>query len=241
MRGQIGESQRWQGRSGQALARVQPGPRNRLMAAFDSAYHEMMYGTRAAAMAHIDRGRAAVSMEELPASERPWGYLGFLGALLEEPALGHEALRGFERDQAGLSNDPVGRRATFEAQVAFAEKRWPDVVTAATTAEQRFSMEPRVASLYRAFAYQSIGQVDSAIASFERFLSLRDPFPRMDATFLAQTLLRLGELYEQKRDKTRAIEYYARFTEMWENADAALQPRVTEIRDRIAKLQSEIG
>jgi len=34
----------------------------------------------------------------------------------------------------------------------------------------------------------------------------------------------------------RAVEYYGQFTELWKDADAGLQPRVREARDRIARL-----
>jgi hypothetical protein len=51
----------------------------------------------------------------------------------------------------------------------------------------------------------------------------------------------MGELYEGKGDKAKAIDYYSQFTEQWANADATLQPRVREIRDRITKLQRDIG
>ena len=95
--------------------------------------------------------------------------------------------------------------------------------------------------MIRGFAYQGLGQADSAIASYERFLDLSDPVPDMDGVFRAQVLQRLGELYEGKGDKAKAIDYYNRFTQLWAAADATLQPRVREIRDRITKLQRDIG
>jgi DNA-binding SARP family transcriptional activator len=50
-------------------------------------------------------------------------------------------------------------------------------------------------------------------------------------------LRRLGELYEQKGNRVKAIEYYNRFVELWKNADPELQPQVADIRARVVRLQ----
>jgi tetratricopeptide (TPR) repeat protein len=150
-------------------------------------------------------------------------------------------MAGWERDQAALATDPEARRANFEAYLAYAERRWEDMIAAINRAERGFAFEPRAASMLRGFGYQELGQVDSAIASFERFLDTPDPLPSLDGAFRSDAMQRLGELYEAKGDRQKAIEYYSQFTALWANADAELQPRVREIRDRIARLQQEIG
>ena len=53
---------------------------------------------------------------------------------------------------------------------------------------------------------------------------------------LAPTYVRLGELYEAKGDRRRALEYYGKFVDMWKKADPELQPRVADVRRRIAEL-----
>jgi tetratricopeptide (TPR) repeat protein/tRNA A-37 threonylcarbamoyl transferase component Bud32 len=241
MRGHIADASRWTSRSSQALYRVQPTPGNLFSFALDTAYYETMYGTKRDALAALARGRARVPMSEIPPSERPWDWIKIIGAYVQEPGLVREARAGWERDQSALSNDAAGRRANFDAYLAFAENRWADVITAASQADQRFAIDPRGAHVIRGFAYQALGQADSAIDSFERFLSLADPQPEMDGVFRAQVLQRLGELHEGKGEKAKAIDYYSRFTELWAEADASLQPRVREIRDRITKLQRDIG
>ena len=50
---------------------------------------------------------------------------------------------------------------------------------------------------------------------------------------------RLGSLYEERGDSEKAVEYYNRFVDLWAEADAELQPRVAEIRDRIVNLVGE--
>ena len=81
---------------------------------------------------------------------------------------------------------------------------------------------------------------DSAILAFERFLTAPGiGFVDDDAshpTFLAGTYKRLGELHEQKGNASKAIEYYSKFVTLWKNADPELQPRVAEVRRRLALL-----
>ena len=55
---------------------------------------------------------------------------------------------------------------------------------------------------------------------------------------LPSILRRLGELYAAKGNRAKAIEHYARFVELWRNADPELQPRVAEVRRRIESLRA---
>jgi tetratricopeptide (TPR) repeat protein len=70
-------------------------------------------------------------------------------------------------------------------------------------------------------AYDLAGQVDSAVATYERYANtpwiapwLTDPFG------LAPALERLGQLYDERGEWAKASEYYARFVELWKDADA---------------------
>ena len=51
---------------------------------------------------------------------------------------------------------------------------------------------------------------------------------------------RLGELYEARNapgDRQRAVAHYARFVSLWDRADPELQPKVREVRQRLARLE----
>lgn len=52
-------------------------------------------------------------------------------------------------------------------------------------------------------------------------------------------LRRLGQLYEARGDRDRALEYYGRFVDLWKDADPSLQPKVAETRRWIAQLAGE--
>lgn len=51
------------------------------------------------------------------------------------------------------------------------------------------------------------------------------------------TLQRIPGLYEELGDTARALHHYRRLVELWEDADAELQPRVEHARQRLAALE----
>lgn len=98
-------------------------------------------------------------------------------------------------------------------------------------------MQPRIAR-----AFESLQRPDSAIVAYEAYLRSTNPEQlRTDARELARTYKRLGELYEAKGDTKRAIQRYGDFVELWKNADAELQPKVTQVRERITALLRKTG
>jgi len=87
-------------------------------------------------------------------------------------------------------------------------------------------------------AFDRMGQTDSAVATYEAFAAATDVGPAGRPYFLPRAYRRLGELYEPK-DKTKALEYYGKFTALWKDADPDLQPRVQEVKQRMAALAGE--
>ncbi len=87
------------------------------------------------------------------------------------------------------------------------------------------------------FAFDHGGHADSARVYLTKYVEMYANgrfFP--DRFYLAPALHRLGELYESAGDTKRATEYYGRFVDLWKNADPDLQPRVTEARKRIERM-----
>jgi len=85
--------------------------------------------------------------------------------------------------------------------------------------------------------YDLVNARDSAIVIYERYLGTKF-LDRLeaDADFLAVVHKRLGELYEAKGQRERALEHYRAFIELWKDADPELQPKVTDARQRVAAL-----
>ena len=60
-----------------------------------------------------------------------------------------------------------------------------------------------------------------------------------DASDLAAMYQRLGELYEAKGDRKRAVESYEKLISLWKNADPELQPIAKDAKARVARLSGE--
>jgi tetratricopeptide (TPR) repeat protein len=88
-------------------------------------------------------------------------------------------------------------------------------------------------------AYEMLGQPDSAIAVYTRYLETPS-LARFgsDALWRAAVLFRLGDLHEAAGSRDAALRYYAEFIDLWQSADAELQPRVEAARRRVTALRS---
>jgi eukaryotic-like serine/threonine-protein kinase len=88
------------------------------------------------------------------------------------------------------------------------------------------------------WALAEVGRLDEAAAEWEAALSWTD---RTHAFIwhLGQNLWvmqRIGPLYEELGDTTRALAHYSRLADQWGDADPELQPLVRHARERIAAL-----
>ena len=81
------------------------------------------------------------------------------------------------------------------------------------------------------------GRADSAIAWYRRDLET----PRVNAPNRPILFERLAQLHDEQGDLENAALYYARFVELWADADAELQPRVTVARARLEAIIRERG
>lgn len=95
-------------------------------------------------------------------------------------------------------------------------------------------------------AFDAAGQADSAIAHYEAYIAMpywlklfggeNTEIVFGDGMVLAGIEKRLGELYEAKGDRQKAVSHYTAFVELWKNADPELRPKVDEVRRRLARL-----
>ena len=80
------------------------------------------------------------------------------------------------------------------------------------------------------------------MALYEAYVnSLADYRLWWDTNNLGPSLERLGQLYDEQGDLENAALYYARFVELWADADAELQPRVETARTRLEEIIRERG
>ena len=121
--------------------------------------------------------------------------------------------------------------------IAVAEKHYDDAVREYRAADVGSCVGCALPNVAR--AYDLAGNADSAAAVFERYTQAPATAPRIevDAIALAGAHKRLGELYEAKGEREKAASHYAKFIELWKNADAELQPHVSEAKEKLARLQ----
>jgi eukaryotic-like serine/threonine-protein kinase len=91
-------------------------------------------------------------------------------------------------------------------------------------------------------AFEAAAAADSAIAHYEQYLSASWLMRHeLDGFDLPRAHERLGQLYDAAGDTQRALFHLARFTELWQDADPELRPRVEAARGRISALSRRAG
>jgi tetratricopeptide (TPR) repeat protein len=97
----------------------------------------------------------------------------------------------------------------------------------------------------RFLAFNRLGQADSAIAAGNAYLKTAPRFERSfvlhSALFRPNVLQRVGELYEAKAMPDSAIARYQSMLDFWKDADPELQPRLRDVRGRVARLRAAGG
>ena len=90
-----------------------------------------------------------------------------------------------------------------------------------------------------AFAFDRAKMADSTIKYMQQALTIFDPnrmFDVIDPFLLPLFNQRLGELYEAKGDRVKAVEHYRKVIELWKTADPELQVIVNELKARVRRL-----
>jgi tetratricopeptide (TPR) repeat protein/tRNA A-37 threonylcarbamoyl transferase component Bud32 len=190
------------------------------------------------AKARMDRALAQHPLDSIPAPDRPYTTMASMyaetGAVDKARALLDEMQRALTADQ--LQN-PAPARREVAARIAIAEGRPLDAVAQFAANTQEGCAVCSLPDLAR--AYDLANKPDSAIAVYERYLTTRQ-LDRYwtDADYLAGSFKRLGELYEQRGERRKALSAYLHFVELWREADPELQPLVSEVRRRIERLRA---
>jgi tetratricopeptide (TPR) repeat protein len=196
----------------------------------------------------VDRALEANPVASIPHLDRPYvvlvSTLTRVGRIDQAKGIASQ----FDRELESMRRAVDARTGhTMRGDIALAERRYDDAVreyhAAADAPHFCFvCIWPREAQ-----AYDLAGNADSAMTLLTRYLKTPDPeklsspweaAPGADANYLAASYQRLGELWEQKGDRQRALGYYMSFVDLWKNADAELQPKVADVRRRIARLEA---
>lgn len=198
----------------------------------------------ASAVRKVDAALAAIPLRTMPLAARPYADAAILYAIAGRPDEARAMLAQYDADvrDTTLRRALEPKRAYALGMIAVAEKRPLDAVRQfyASDSLPDGPVNDCAACIDAdvGMAYDRANMPDSAIAHYERYLKASAAYKLFnDADELALIYRRLGELYETKGNRGEAARYYAKFVDLWRNADADLQPVVSEVKQRLADLQ----
>ena len=198
--------------------------------------------------------------DAMPIADRPYDRVALTYAAVGRPDRARAMIARYEAEV----RDTTRKRAeahlfhAVQGEIALAERRAGDAIVEFRRADSlpdgpaSWCLGCVLSSLARAF--DAANMSDSTIATIERYfaspeltrggitiLNLRvassSPYLQHDPVLYAPLAKRLGELYEARGDRAKAAAYYLKFVTLWKNADPELQPRVAEVRQRLARLR----
>jgi tetratricopeptide (TPR) repeat protein len=222
----IGERRRLPGRALAGVARL-------------ALQYVMFRRDTAGALRILDEGLRRYPLDSISPYDRPGPELAQVYAAAGQAAKARQVLSSYE------SHVPEGvRRGQWEwfrarGLVALAEGHASDAVTALV--QGRLVADcPDCGAWEEGLAFERANESDSALAAYRRAAERGSAWkPVGDQWGLGPSLRRLGQLYEEKGDNQKALDYYGRFTALWKDADPVLQPTVREVKARMAKLAGE--
>jgi tRNA A-37 threonylcarbamoyl transferase component Bud32/tetratricopeptide (TPR) repeat protein len=191
----------------------------------------------------LDSVLAKVPLRSLPAEERPYFNFASLYALGGRADKARALISQFDADvhDPTLRAESMPARHGALAEIALAEHAPLEAVREIWKAD---SLPDGPSGACASCVYADLGRAydladmpDSAIRYWERHIET--PFggkDGQDASVLAGIHKRLGELYEAKGDAARAASHYSAFLSLWKNADPELQPKVAEVKRRLARV-----
>lgn len=256
-RGQLAEAAEFRSQNAaSAEARGMPG---RLDDAIRTAFVDLaILGDTAAAVQRVQTALEAHPVSAIPPLDRPYWQLAAFYAVAGETVRAERTWAEFEDAVAPeLRGGDVARvaREFVDGAIALSEGRFQDAVADFRSADQRECVGCALANgdasplplgsgtLYLlALAFEAAGEPDSALSAYEQLVSRPDPLRLLvDQGAVALTYERLGQLCDEQGDWERAANYYARFVEIWKDADPELQARVEAAQQRLDEVFAERG
>ncbi len=204
------------------------------------AWQEGTYrGRPAEGMRMLEAALRRHPLAAVPAADRPYGALTRLYVDAGRLDRAQQTLAAYRAEVPEMLRRGDADAHLMPGLIALAEGRGQHAVTELRAYRALAGCE--LCGLYElGRAYEAAGEPDSALAAYERAANAPALFRVGQTNFtLPQTYQRLGELYEARGERAQALEYYNRFLELWQHADAELQPLVRDVRGRVARLAQE--
>ena len=207
--------------------------------AVDLAFLDVWFrNAPARGLEQIEKSLAGHVLDSLKPLDRPYTSLAFLYAAAGRPRLARTMLSEYERVVAQPERRPgeAGRRRAW-GYVALAEGRVDDAIGEFRQAQWAACPACSLPDLAR--AYDRAGQLDSAMAVYQRYVTTPDLIRlRHDVLHLAGAYRRLGELHHVRGNREEATRFFTSFTELWQHCDPELKPQVAPARAALARLKA---
>jgi eukaryotic-like serine/threonine-protein kinase len=192
------------------------------------------------AVAILDEALKRTPLEQIPPSLRGYERLATAYAAAGRPDKVREIAASFERGRqqvVRIVDEHIGH--FINGQAALADKKYDVAIRELRAADAGVCVVCALPALGQ--AYDLGGHADSAIAVFERYVTVPTVLRATDAYNLAGAHKRLGELYEAKGERQKAVSHYMIFLDLWKTADPELQPKQAEVRARVARIRDTEG
>jgi len=211
----------------------------RYLKTMPAQFQTFFLGDSKALARHADSVLPPVVLNAIPEDQRPYQGLGYVYSMTGRPDRVRELKAEWTRVRPAEERNAADS-VFWAALIAQAENRWRDAAMA-FDAHRVMIKCPNCDLWDAARNWELAGQPDSALARYETSVTIPDYGADNGNTpiELGPTYKRLGNLYEAKGNRAKALEYYGNFVDLWRDADAVLQPQVTEVKGRMAELAGE--
>jgi tetratricopeptide (TPR) repeat protein len=186
----------------------------------------------------LDSALAKFPMNETNPADRP--YLPIADAYVRagDVPKAEKLISEYERTVPEDIKRGDFQRIYSHALLAYGKQQYAEAITGLREFREKSGGE--ITALFElGQVFDRMGQTDSALANYDTFASRPDIGPAGRQYYLPYAYRRLGELYEGKTNKEKALGYYGKFTAIWKDADPDLQPQVQEVKKRMAALAGE--
>jgi len=215
-----------------------------LTAALDLAWVQLVVEADAeGAIARFETALAQQPMEDVQPFERPYAEIASLYARAGDARTAARYMEAMETEVWPLANgdpDIQWRYYTARGDVAAASGDHERAITEYRRIDPKFCRLCRMNAL--GYGFDQAGLPDSATVYLDQYATTSRGFRFLtDRLWLGTTYERLGQLYDEQANLEKAAEYYAKFVELWAEADEALQPRVLAAQARLEEIVRERG
>ncbi len=248
IRGRLEDAMRYR-RDLMELQAREGSPSDYIDAAAQLSFLEIWYRhDTAGGLRTLDAALVRYPLAGLPPLDRQYAAIAYVYALAGEPARARATLseiRAYEavpwHTPAGLSIRDEGGYLRALGAAEIAEGRYAQaVVTLRRSVDVYFCPSCAVPDLARAF--ELAGQPDSAIAQYNRYVTMPwSEWRNAGGEFRVSAYGRLGALHEGRGEMEAAIHAYDQVVALWGGADAELQPVVADARRRAAALRGTLA